>query len=71
MFSNSLAFWRLIDMVHEQGHEVGCVLADAAYDCKDYWNGMEERGIEAAVWTRGNAVSAGTRREDAGHVRST
>ena len=44
--NDSLAFWRLIDMVLEQGHEVGCVLADAAYDSKDYWNGMEERGIE-------------------------
>ena len=44
--NDSLAFWRLIDMVLEQGHEVGCVLADAAYDSKDYWNGMEERGIK-------------------------
>lgn len=31
---DSLAFWRLIDMVLGQGHVVGCVLTDGAYDSK-------------------------------------
>lgn len=44
--NDSLAFWKLMDMVLDQGHVVERVLADAAYDAKDYWNGMEERGIE-------------------------
>ncbi len=39
-------FWKLMGLVLAEGHEVGCVLADAAYDSKEYWNSLEEMGIE-------------------------
>lgn len=45
-YNDSLAFRRLIGMVLDEGHDVRTVLADAAYDSKEYWNWMEELGIE-------------------------
>ena len=43
---DSLMFTRLVEAVIGAGHKVACVLADAAYDKKEYWNWMERRNIE-------------------------
>ena len=45
-FHDSLAFDRLIGIVLDAGHDVACVLADAAYDKKVNWRRMSEMGIE-------------------------
>jgi transposase len=37
---------RLMDLLAEGGHDVVKVLADAAYDDRDNWNAMRERGID-------------------------
>ena len=43
---DSLMFTRLVEAVIGAGHKVACVLADAAYDKKEYWNWMERRNNE-------------------------
>ena len=45
-YNDSLAFERLMDIVLDAGHDVACVLADAAYDKKVNWNRMHGLGIE-------------------------
>lgn len=45
-YNDSLAFDRLVGIVLDAGHVVACILADAAYDKKDNWRRMQERGIE-------------------------
>lgn len=45
-YNDSLAFDRLIGIVLDAGHDVARILADAAYDKKDNWNRMGERGID-------------------------
>ena len=44
--NDSPVFERLIGIVLDAGHRVARVLADAAYDNKDHWNAMKERGID-------------------------
>lgn len=43
--NDSPVFERLIGTVLDAGHEVTRVLADAAYDNKNHWNAIKERGI--------------------------
>lgn len=45
-YHDSLAFDKLIDIILDAGHNVACILADAAYDKKDNWRRMSEMGIE-------------------------
>jgi len=52
--NDSVVFRRLMDLVLGEGHEVSRVLADAAYDKKEYWNWMEEKGIEFIANIRGS-----------------
>ena len=42
---DSLMFRRLVETVLRAGHDVACVLADAAYDSKEYWNWMKAMKI--------------------------
>ena len=53
-YGDSNAFCRLVDQVLEDGHTVSKILADAAYDNKDHWNRMKERGIEFIANIRGS-----------------
>ncbi len=39
----------LVEDVTSAGHRVGKILADAAYDKKDYWNEYTARGIDVAI----------------------
>ena len=43
---DSLMFRRLMETVLSAGHEVTCVLADAAYDKKEYWDWMRSMKID-------------------------
>lgn len=52
--SDSPVFGRLMELVLGEGHEVKMVLADAAYDKKEYWNWMEGKGIEFIANIRGS-----------------
>lgn len=39
----------LMEQVLGKGHDVGCLLADAAYDKKTIWTEYEDRGIRVAI----------------------
>lgn len=53
-YNDGLAFGELMDLVLDSGHEVGTVLADAAYDSRENWNRMDRLGIEFIANIRGS-----------------
>lgn len=52
-YHDNLAFMKLMDIVQEDGHRVAAVYADAAYDSKDNYRVLRERGITFIANPRG------------------
>ena len=53
-YGDNNAFLRLMDIVLDAGHNVASVYADAAYDCKDNYRRMRERGVAFIANVKGS-----------------
>lgn len=53
-FGDNPAFLKLMDIVLDAGHNVASVYADAAYDCKDNYRRMREKGITFIANVKGS-----------------